>query len=115
MGDGFKKYSWLWSSTQDLSASKKNQVKMFSFHRGRSYDFDKKTDSLYVRCVRGQVSSHQSSANTYRDGKLMWQNQQYTSSDKSNYDSKRDSGKVGKWDRAKVYCSSLEVDGFRDW
>ena len=47
-GDRFKKYSWIWSTTSYNT----KDVYMFSFHRGQTYHFNKKSDSLYVMCVR---------------------------------------------------------------
>jgi uncharacterized protein (TIGR02145 family) len=46
---------------------------------------------------------------------LMYQNQPFTSQDKSHYDNQTNGGRVWDWKGAKNYCSDLTLGNYRDW
>jgi len=51
---------------------------------------------------------------TIIDG-LMYQNQPFSSQDKSNYDNNKNGGRVWDWQGAKRYCQGLTLGGYSDW
>jgi hypothetical protein len=48
-------------------------------------------------------------------GGLMYQNQPFSSQDKSNYDNDENGGRVWDWKGAKGYCQGLTLGGYSDW
>jgi len=45
----------------------------------------------------------------------MYQNQPFSSQDKSNYDNNKNGGRVWDWQGAKAYCQDLRLGGYSDW
>jgi len=46
---------------------------------------------------------------------LMYQNQPFSSQDKSNYDNNKNGGRVWDWQGAKNYCQGLTLGGYSGW
>ena len=46
---------------------------------------------------------------------IMYQNQPFSSQDKSNYDNQTNGGRVWDWQGAKNYCKSLTLGNYTDW
>jgi hypothetical protein len=117
LADGFGKYSWLWSSSADVSQGA-NEKYIIRYHAGRELWDNAIKGTRYVRCVyKGKQETQSKSNNIWEDPttKLIWQNQPYTADEKKAYDYKRGFEKVGNWQRAKKYCQNLYLDGFDDW
>ena len=46
---------------------------------------------------------------------IMYQNQPFSSQDKSNYDNDKNGGRVWDWQGAKKYCQDLKLGNYTDW
>jgi len=102
------KYSFTWSST--VYASKPWGAYFLDFYDGQ-IDAYFKTDTYFVRCVRGgpfwafdpSVRLQIITANTVWDSytSYAWQ--------------RNDDGLARTWAAAKTYCDQLELDGSTDW
>jgi len=46
---------------------------------------------------------------------LMYQNQPFSSQDKSNFDNNKNGGRIWNWQGAKAYCQDLTLGNYSDW
>ena len=98
---------------------KKMPIETFFTQVGREVFSSNGQRPMYKNSFYGKFSFGSSGGHDMRGitkvGNLMYQNQPFSAQDKSNYDNKKNGGRVWDWKGAKKYCRDLRLGGFDDW
>ena len=69
----------------------------------------------YIGIILWMMAQMLYAQNTVTIGKVMYQNQAFTTKDKQIFDADEEGSRVWNWVHAQRYCKGLRLDGYSDW